>query len=292
MARRCRYWMPAFVVALLIAGGSALGASGLQLPLAPLPGSDPLHQPLDEILDLYVRDGLVYYHALQLDRAKLDRYVASLSSPAIASAYAAWPRAQQMAFWINAYNAFVLRTVIGNYPIRGRAPGYPPDSIRQISGAFDQVRHQAAGRSLTLDQIETEMLAAFSDPRVFLVLGRGAVGSGRLRSEAFGSGRLEGQLSQAASESATTPRMVHIDRLAGQISVSSIFGWREQAFVVAYADKAPDLPGRTPIERAIVGFVQPHLLPTEREFLAKNSFQLKYQDFDWHLNDLTGSATR
>jgi hypothetical protein len=145
---------------------------------------------------------------------------------------------------------------------------------------------------LTLDQIETDVLAGFSDPRVFLVLGRGALGSGRLRSEAYGSGRLEGQLAQAASESATTPRIVHIDRLAGKVSVSPIFGWREQAFVAAYAGKAPDLPGRIPIERAIVGFIRPHLLPTERDFLEKNSFQLTYQDIDWHLNDLTGSAGR
>lgn len=281
-----------FIVVLLIAGGSAPGSAGVQLPLTPLPGSDPLHQPLDEILDLYVRDGLVYYQALQLDRGKLDRYVASLGSPAVASAYEGWSRAQQMAFWINAYNALVLRTVISNYPIRGRAPGYPPDSIRQISGAFEQVKHQVAGRSLTLDQMETDVLAAFADPRVFLVLGRGALGGGRLRSEAYGSGRLEGQLAQAVSEAATNPRTVRIDRLAGQISVSPVFGWREQAFVAAYAAKAPDLPGRTPIERAIVGFVQPYLLPTERDFLDKNSFQLKYLELDWHLNDLTGSARR
>ena len=36
----------------------------------------PLHRPFDEILDIYVRDGLVYYHALKQERGKFDRYVA------------------------------------------------------------------------------------------------------------------------------------------------------------------------------------------------------------------------
>ena len=43
---------------------------------------------------------------------------------------------------------FVLQTVVDHYPIRGRGGNYPPNSIRQIPGAFDQIKHRAAGRSL------------------------------------------------------------------------------------------------------------------------------------------------
>ena len=43
-----------------------------------------------------------------------------------------------------------------------------------------------------------------------------------------------------------------------------------------------------PIERAILGFIQPKLLTTEREFLEKNQFQVAYRPYDWSLNDLTG----
>src|SRR4051812_33890545 len=90
-----------------------------------------LHRPYDEILDLYVRDGLVYYQALKQERGKLDRYVASLGEVS-ADTLKEWPRERQLAYWINAYNAFVLRTVIDAYPIRGRAADYPSNSIRQI----------------------------------------------------------------------------------------------------------------------------------------------------------------
>ena len=64
---------------------------------------------------------------------------------------AGWSREQQMAFWVNAYNAFVLQTVVDNYPIRGRASNYPSNSVRQIPGVFDKTPRTVAGRTLTLD---------------------------------------------------------------------------------------------------------------------------------------------
>ena len=45
---------------------------------------------------------------------------------------------------------------------------------------------------------------------------------------------------------------------------------------------------RSPIERAVLAFVEPKLLGSEREFLAKNEFKIEYLPFDWTLNDLTG----
>jgi hypothetical protein len=270
----------------LVAGGQALGARQNYAPASDL---EAMHAPLDALLDLYVRDGLVYYNALRADSGRLARYVASLNAPTVSSAYDSWPKAQQTAFWINAYDALVLQTVVNRYPIRGKAPTYPSDSIRQIPGAFETAKHQVAGKSLTLDEIETKMLAPMNDPRVFLVLGRGAVGSGRLRSEAFSGASLERQLAQSAEQFATMPKYVAIDALAGRVNVSPILSWRSAQFIEAYAGKSFDLPKRTPIELAVIGFVGPRLLPAEEEYIKKNTFQLGYLPFDWHLNDLTGT---
>ena len=244
--------------------------------------------PLDALLDLHVRDGLVYYRALQGDRGRLSTYIASLNAPAIASGYASWDTNRQKAFWINAYNAFVLQTVVNHYPIRGRAATYPQNSIRQIPGAFEKTPHMAAGKSVTLDQIETTVLMGFNDPRVFLALGRGAVGSGRLRSEAFAGKMLDRQLDDTRAQFATTPRYAKVDALAGRVTISPILSWRSAAFIEEFADDSFDLPKREPIERAVIGFLRPHLLDAEQEFIRKNSFQLTYAPFDWRLNDLTG----
>ncbi len=246
---------------------------------------DALHRPLDQILDLYVRDGYVYYAALKSDRAKLDRYLASLA--AAPAGYDTWPRERQLAFWLNAYDGFVLQTVVANYPIRGRSSQYPSDSIRQVPGAFDRTTHRVAGRTLTLDAIESAVLSTFKDPRVYFAIGRGAAGSGRLRSEAYEPARLEAQLKSVASEVVSRPVLFAVDRTAKKITVSPIFGWHEADFVAAYAAGADaTFASRSPIERAIVAFSLPSLLPDEAEFVNANQFALAYGTFDWRLNDL------
>jgi hypothetical protein len=268
-----------------------IAASGRELPLpsqsGAKPAADSLHRSLDEILDLYVRDGLVYYRALRSERAGLDRYIGSLNVPA--ATYDGWSREEKMAFWVDAYNAFVLQTVIDNYPIRGRSSNYPQGSIRQIPGAFERMRHRAAGKTLTLDDIEKTVLPEFKEPRLYLALGRGALGSGRLRSEAYTGTRIGSQLDAIASEFVNEQVMLKIDRIAGEAAVTPILSWHEQEFVSAYdPGAAGPFAQRSPIERAIVAFIAPHLLPLEKEFVQKNTFKVTFQPFDWGLNDLTG----
>lgn len=254
----------------------------------PSPDLEALHVPFDALLDPHVRDGLVYYRALQADRGRLSRYIASLSAPAVVSGYAKWNDDQKKALWLNAYNALVLQTVVNHYPIHGAATGYPANSIRQIPGAFERTPHAIAGKQVTLDQIETTVLAEFGDPRVYLALGRGAVGSGRLRSEAFSAKAVDAQLEQTRAQFAVTPRWSKVDALGGRVSISPILSWRAPAFIRKYADDSFDLPKREPLERAVIGFLRPHLLDAEEGFIKKNTFQLTYEPFDWRLNDLTG----
>jgi uncharacterized protein DUF547 len=272
-----RRFLSAIACALLVLGSTAPRAQEHRL------------KAFDEVLDLYVRDGEVYYRALKSDRAKIDGFVASIATQAVDKL----SREERLAFWLNAYDALVLQTVINNYPIVKRSAAYPANSIRQIPGAFERLPHRVAGRSLTLDQIEQTILPEFQDPRVYLALGRGAQGSGRLRSEAFSAERIETQLDEAASECATHAQCLHINREADTIGVSSVFSWREKEFVAAYAAKASEtFAARSPLERAVLAFIQPKLLSIEKEALEKNTFKVTFIPFDWALNDLTGRGGR
>jgi hypothetical protein len=273
--RRVRRVAPACAVLIALAA--------VAVPRAQAP--DDRTKAYDEALDLYVRDGLVYYRALKATRGRFDGYVNSLASASIDSA----GQPEQEAFWLNAYNAFVLQTVLDHYPIAGRSREYPVKSIRQVPGAFERLPHRAAGRTVTLDQIEQTILPSFHDPRLFLALGRGAVGSSRLRSEAYVGHELERQLSEQANECLSHAQCVSVDIGGNRLRASSIFSWREQDFDAAYAGKAPAaFQARSAGERAVIGFVEPHLLTTERDFLAQNQFKMEYIPFDWTLNDLTG----
>jgi hypothetical protein len=257
---------------------TALASTLLGQQFTPAPGAELLHRPLDQILDVDVRDGLVYYRALKSERGRLDRYVASLNvTPAT---YQGWSKPQQMAFWVDAYNAFVLQLVINHYPMKG--------TVRQIPGAFDKTTWRAAGRSVTLDQIEKTILPEFKEPRLYLALGRGAVGGGRLRSEAYTADRLEKQLADIQAEFVNNRNMYRLDRLTNTLSVTPIISWHEAEFVAAYDRNDSKFAQRSPIERAVIAFITPHLLPSEKEFVQKNEWKMAFLDLDWRLNDLTG----
>jgi hypothetical protein len=243
-------------------------------------------QGYDALLDMNVRDGLVYYRALKSDRARLDAYVTSLEDVKLESS----SREEQIAFWLNAYNALVLQTVINHYPIQQvRSKEYPARSLRQVPGVFERLARRVAGRTVTLDQIEQTILASFGDPRVFFALGRGSMGGGRLRSEAFTAASLGRQLGETASECVKRAHCFMADRDAKVVRISSVFSWREKAFVEAFADKAPPMfATRSLVERAALAFIYPSLLTSERDFIDGNEFKMQFIPFDWTLNDLTG----
>jgi len=274
---------PAALASILALCVSVLGAQ----PSTPV-AVEALHRPFDEILDLYVRDGLVYFFALKQERGKFDRYVQSLGEVG-ADTLQGWPRERQLAYWINAYNAFVLRTVIDAYPIRGRSADYPANSIRQIPGAFERRTFRAAGRLLTLDAIEKEVIGELGDARALLALSRGAVGGPRLKSEAFIVDRLESQLVTMVSELPTRRDLVFVDVQNERLSVNPLFSWREDLFTKSLADRAPAIyASRSPLERAVLSLIDPLLVQSEVEYLRKNTFRMSFHDFDWKLNDLTG----
>ena len=266
----------------------ALSAGAISAQPATSVAVDPLHRPFDEILDIYVRDGLVYYFALKQERGKFDRYVQALGEVG-AETLKAWPRERQLAYWINAYNAFVLRTVIDGYPIRGKSGDYPANSIRQIPGSFERRTFRAGGRMLTLDAIEKDAIGEFGEPRALLALSRGAIGGPRLKSEAYTAERLESQLATMVGELVTHRDLVFVDLANERLSVNSLFSWREDIFTRGLSDRAPAIYAtRSPLERAVLSLIDPLLVPSEAEYLRKNTFRMSFHDFDWKLNDLTG----
>ncbi len=275
MARMLRCWCLA--IGLLLLAPSTMRAQG------------DLQAPLDHILDTYVRDGYVYYLALKKERRALDAYVASLDVPR--ARIESWPVPDREAFWVNAYNALVLRTVVDAYPIHGRSADYPASSIRQVPGAFDGRTFRVGGQALTLDGVEKNEIAAFGDARLLLALGRGAIGSPRLHSEAYRGDRLEEQLADVLRECASHAACVRVDRDRNVLSVTPIVSWRDAAFIRSFADRGLQRwPNRSPIERAVGAMVYPFLFADEQQFLAGNTFRMEYGDFDWRLNDLTGGV--
>ncbi|HSG81112.1 MAG TPA: DUF547 domain-containing protein, partial [Gemmatimonadota bacterium] len=199
------------------------------------------HSPLDTVLARFVRDGRVDYAALKIGRAPLDAYLQSVAGVA-PDELASWPEAERIAFLINAYNAYTLQTIVDHYPIESggffkklvhpKRFSFPDNSIRQIDGVFDRIKHVVAGRELTLEEIQHGVLRPeHSEPRIHFALSCAAVSCPPLRGEAYRGDRLDAQLDDQGRQFLNDPRLNRVEIERSQVHLSKMFDWYGDDFL-------------------------------------------------------------
>lgn len=234
------------------------------------------------VLKRHVRMPRVDYVALKADRAALDRVVTGFDAPA-ARGESAWTRDQRMAFWINAYNAFTLRAIVDHYPIRGSwFTRHPRNSIRQIDGVWTDLKWQAAGRPVTLDDIEHRTLRpTFKDARIHFAVNCASVSCPPLAAEPYRPQTLDAQLDAAARVFLASPEGIKVD--GETLRVTSLFKWYGEDFTEQYA---PLVPGsRDARERGILGVIAKFGPPAAAALARSERPAITYLDYDWSLND-------
>jgi len=133
------------------------------LPLSAVAqGFDHSHALFDQWLNQNVSGGLVDYQRNVDDSGVLEDYLDQLTEPT-ADEYESWTEAQQIAYWVNAYNAFTVATIIEHYPLSSgfnwRAAAFPNNSIWQISGVWKKIKHDTFDdQEVALNDIEHEIL--------------------------------------------------------------------------------------------------------------------------------------
>ena len=223
------------------------------------------HTPWDTLLRHDVEQGRVDYEGLKSERDTLDRYVASLAQANPAS----WSRQDQLAFWINAYNAVVVQAVLDRYPLK---------SVRQIKGFFDGLRYRIAGRDLTLNEIEAES-RALGDWRIHFAVVCASRSCPPLRSEAYVGDRLDVQLAeQTRNFLRDSQQGLRVD--AGTLWVSKIFDWYATDFIPTNELGAL----RRPTAEKLGQVLQPYLSTETMRAIEGRKLGLKFFPYDWSLN--------
>ena len=239
------------------------------LPLAAA-GFD--HQAWDALLEKHVvpLDGgnasQLRYAGMAQDRSALRGYLEQLSKTR-QEEFDAWPREEQMAFLINAYNAFTVEKVLGRYPdIRSIW-----DFGKLFGNPFKDEFFVLLGRKRSLDWIEHETLRKrYRDPRIHYAVNCAAVGCPSLREEAYAAARLEAQLEEQARRFLSDRSR---NRLRdGRLEVSKIFDWYKEDFEPrdAYFARYASLLAADTVQR---------------ELVRKGAVPLRFLDYDWSLND-------
>ena len=228
-----------------------------------------------EVLDTYVDDsGLVDYEGLQANREPLDAYIADLAALDDAT-YDSWTEDEQIAYWVNAYNAITLMSIVDQEPIR--------PSIKDIPGVWRIRRHNIYGGAKTLDGIEHNTLRAlYDEPRVHAALVCAAISCPLLRTEPFVGDRLDEQLEEQVATWLTKEDGLLIDRDNNVVYLSKIFDWFTEDWEPSFGvDEG--FTGNAQ-QRAVLNFVSQYVDESDRDYLEAGEYDIRFFNYDWSLN--------
>lgn len=246
------------------------------------------HSEWDQFLKKFVNEkGEVNYRAAQKDPALLNAYLEKLKSFS-AKAFSNWPREERIALLINAYNASVIKSILDHYPIKSvmNIPGGWEQAVVQIGSFSFQPASQEASHTYSLNQIEHQMLRrGFRDEKILFALSQGAKSSSPLRPEAYTGPKLEGQLYLATRQFANDSTRNRVESGQKKIVLARLFQWYGADFLVNWG-KYPGENKWDPNEMAVLSFFAHYLDdPKKVEFLREGKYKVKYEVFDWQLND-------
>jgi hypothetical protein len=224
----------------------------------------------------------VRYADFAKDRAALKAYLAALSKVTDAE-FKGWTKPQQMAFLINAYNAFTIEKILTRYP--------DLKSIRDFGTVFGNPWKDKffalLGHEAYLDQLEHEMLRAkgvYGEPRVHFAVNCASIGCPMLREEAYVADRLDAQLEEQTRRFLSDRSRNRFNEQTGQLEVSKIFDWFKEDWTSGYTG----VGGAAPITSREQFFARYAKLladkPDAQERIAAQKAGLAFLDYDWALN--------
>ena len=242
-----------------------------------------------ELLERYLDDsGALHYaqwHASEGDVAALDALLESWrqSSPdnrpdAFGSA------ASRLSYWLNLYNALVIREVLRHWPLESVRDVRPTmlSKVVTLKGFFRDLRFDVGGRRMNLGDIENKVIRSqFKDARIHFAINCGSASCPILRKSVFDGAELEAQLDQASREFVADDANVAVDLVRREVRLSKIFSWYKDDFKT----HARALSGNSKVGtlEVVILFARGE----KRKALERaqgEGFALRYQDYDWALN--------
>ncbi|MGL6030067.1 MAG: DUF547 domain-containing protein, partial [Legionella sp.] len=183
------------------------------------------HQPWQKFLDQYLITNdeqinlIDYAHLTPDDLASLNKYIQDLSQVDIDD----YNRQEQLAYWINLYNALTVQTVAKYYPVA---------NIQEISispglfsvGPWGANLITIKNTALTLDDIHNRIIRPiWNDSRTHYAINNATVGSPNLAKQAYQGALIEQQLNESSREYINSLRGAQV--IEGKLIISKVYDW-------------------------------------------------------------------
>ena len=210
----------------------------------------------NDLLQKHVtKNGIVDYKSFKNDETKLDSYISYLEKTSPSNS---WSKNKQKAFWINAYNAYTIKIILKNYPLKSIM-----DIKEEGKTAWKIPFAKVGGKTYTLDHIEHQILRKdFSDPKIHVGVNCASGSCPKLGNKAFTEQNVEAELTRLMKDFVNDTSRNKIT--TKKVQISSIFDWFKDDFTK---------------KGSVIDFLNTYS-DTEISPKAKISF-LKY---DWTLN--------
>ena len=188
------------------------------------------HGQWDALLRRYIVTGsagitlFAYRKVTAADRKAVAGYVGSL----VALPISRYNRREQLAYWINLYNALTVKVVLDHYPVKSIrdidiSPGFFAD------GPWGKKLVKIEGEAVSLNDIEHRILRPiWRDSRIHYAVNCAAIGCPNLQMTAYTGGTVEAMLDKGARDFINSPRGVAIT--GDTVTISKIYDWFYEDF--------------------------------------------------------------
>jgi len=248
------------------------------------------HKPWATLLKKHVvlidnnKSSQVRYAGFMQDRGELKAYLGTLSKVTQAE-FNAWSKPQQMAFLINAYNAYTVEKILTRYP--GIKSIW--DFGKVFGNPFKDKFFTLLGREFSLDMIEHETLrkpGAYDEPRVHFAVNCASTGCPMLREEPYTAARLDAQLEEQTKRFLSDRSRNRYNAQDNALEVSEIFKW----FTADWSSGYRGFDGKSPAMQSREQFFAKYAAlladtPAQQQAIAERKAAIKHLDYDWTLND-------
>ena len=219
------------------------------------------HELWDSLVQKYAfKNGKVDYEGFIQDSIQLNNYLTLLKNNHPNDNN--WSEKEQLAYWINAYNAFTVKLIVDHYPVKSIKD--IKKGLPFINSVWDIKFIKIEGATYDLNNIEHSTLRKkYDEPRIHFAINCASVSCPNLRNEAYTSKRLEEQLTEQAHLylSDTSKNKITKDK----IELSSIFSWFRKDFKK---------------NGSLIDFLNKYT-PLQ---IDENA-EIDYLDYDWNLNE-------
>jgi hypothetical protein len=215
------------------------------------------HSTFDNLLKKYVdKKGLVNYIAFR-ENIDFNDYVKNISNANIDNL----SDNDKLAFYINAYNATVIKNVLEHWPIK---------SPLSVDGFFNKIKHKIAGKEMTLDELEHKYTLQIEPVLSHFGLVCAAKSCPKLIPKAYDGKSVIKQLDENARSYFNDEQNNLVDRENMILYLSEIFKWFPDAFEERYGS----------LKKTAIYFMN----EKDKQFLNDNEAEIKFNKYNWQLN--------